>query len=211
MAHQATNIPWGVLASNLKWRRARKIGNGGLHFRFKPQQGKELHYFVEAFIRNVRNHAQTSRKKYPDTYEATHPDGIILDDAVVRKISPTIRLWLAQERERSLLQPSVDSTHGGPCPYTGDERCQYPIPCEERKASSFCREYRLNPCYRFFEDNGKGFFNQEIVKTLLLYGEMDAILRVCAIPNVCLREWWSVPPCYDLVGIISMAILHEYN
>lgn len=176
-------------------------GNGNLNLRFKPQQGKELHYFVEAFIRNIRNHAKTARKKYPDTYEATSPDTIILDDDVTRKISPTIRRWLAKEEKWRLLPQSVDST-------TRDERLRCPIPHDERKASSFSRRYCLNPCYLFFEKNGDAFFNQEIVKALLLYGEMDIILRLCAIPNVCLGDWWRVAECYCEVSVRSPVALH---
>ncbi|SPO00987.1 uncharacterized protein DNG_03736 [Cephalotrichum gorgonifer] len=202
MAHQTANIPWNVLASNFKWTQTGRTSNGDLHLRFRPQQGKELHYFVEAFIRNVRDHAKTSRKKYPVSYEAPHPDSIVLDDTTVQKITPTIRRWRAHSRqlegEGRLYQPSVKSTSGVLCQHTSreDKGCQCTIPFEERRASAFYRQYESNPCYYFFRYNEDAFFNQEIVKALLLYGEMNTILRVCAIPDVDLKSWWSVAQCY---------------
>lgn len=108
-----------------------------------------------------------------------------------------------------LFQPSVDPPHDDLCRHTGAEECQCPIPYEERKASAFYRKYCQNPCYCFLEENGKAFFNQEIFKTLLLYGEMDTILRVCAIPDVGLRDWWEVGQCYDVVGITTLLVPHR--
>jgi hypothetical protein len=36
---------------------------------------------------------------------------------------------------------------------------------------------------------------------LLLYGEMDTILRVCAHPEVDLREWQTVGQCLCVVRV----------
>lgn len=195
MAHQASNIPWNVLASNLHWSEAKHPCHGDLHLRFKPDQAKKLDYFVEGFVRNIREHSSTTRKKYPEHYDPPRPEEIILDDATIRKITPTVRRWrahIAQMCHEDIF-PSEDKTYKGqyPCP----------IPPEERGAAAFYRRHQRNDCYRFFEVNGKAFFNLELVKTLLLYDEMDVIFRVCAYPDVGLRTWWKMYQCYCQVRI----------
>lgn len=228
MAHQATNIPWQVLASNLKWSQAGQPGNGDLQLRYKPQQAKELRYFITAFIANVREHAKTARKKYPDTYEVPQPDSIILGEAAARKITPTIRRWGAQVPKNGLggawlFEPAAALSDGdlsrgtgsgtgisadtGAGAGTGDEYRHYTIPHEERTASAFSRKYLHNQCYYFFQENGKAFFNQEIVKTLLLHGEMDTVLRVCALPEVDLERWWDVAECQCQVSYIRKLLI----
>jgi hypothetical protein len=105
-------------------------------------------------------------------------------------------------RERSWLpQPGVvDVPRGGVCPHGGGlGECRCPIPHEERRAAAFYRAYVDNDCIDFEDQNGKSFYNLELVKTLLLYGEMDVILRVCAYPDVDLREWQTVGQCYCVV------------
>lgn len=195
MAHQATNIPWNVLASTLEWSVAKDTGNGDLYLRFNPLQGKKIHYFVEAMTRNIREHSSTSRKAYPEQYDPPHPQDIILDDATVRRISFTVHRWRSNNARKDAFKPSTYPSRGVICQHQGDAECQCPIPHKERRAASFCREYRYNQCYRFFEENGKAFFNLELVKTLLLYGEMDIIFRICASDRVGLRRWWNVRQC----------------
>ncbi|KAK3987003.1 hypothetical protein QBC44DRAFT_401467 [Cladorrhinum sp. PSN332] len=195
MAHQASNIPWNVLASNLHWSEAKHPCHGDLHLRFKPDQAKKLDYFVEGFVRNIREHSSTTRKKYPEHYDPPRPEEIILDDATIRKITPTVRRWRAHMAQMCLrdlgsedILPSEEKEYKGQCPI--------PIPHEERKAAAFYRKYQRNHCYRFFPVNGKAFLNLELVKTLLLYGEMDIIFRVCAYPGVDLGTWWEMSRCY---------------
>ncbi len=203
MAHQASSIPWNVLASNLLWSEAKHPGHGDLHLRFKPDQGKQLNYFVEGFVRNIREHASTSRQKYPTHHDPPHPDAVILDDATVSKIAPTVRRWRAQlqrwhndiifNRERGESQVPIP----------------VPVPEEERRASAFYRSYHENPCYGFFRVNGEAFFNLELVKTLLLYGEMDVLFSVCAHPGVDLRTWWSKGrcPCSVRRSLVALSVL----
>lgn len=50
-------------------------------------------------------------------------------------------------------------------------------------------------------DHEKAFFNLEVVKTLLLYSEIDPILRVCAHPRVQLERWWTCGGCFCEVSI----------
>lgn len=205
MAHQAHNIPWNLLASNLHWstisRRAHSVTN--LRPSMKPDQGKELTYFIEAFIRTIDDHSICERKKYPPHYEAVDSTEVILDSATVQKITPTVRKWRSYGFEG--ICPS------GICEvarYKEDCQC-IPIPDEERTASAFLRPSGPRYCYHFFDFNREAFFNVEVVKTLLLHGEIGTILRVCALPGVSLQQWWSDSECMCTVSPWMRAWLQE--
>lgn len=172
MAHQAHNIPWNVLASNFKYYfggpETGKASN--LYCRLKPTQGKELSYFVDAFAKNLEEHTRCERRKYSDKYEPPDANDIILDSAIVKKISPTVYRW--RRKYNWVLANSLSSTYRGRlCQHNDGFQCGCPIPFEERKASSFLRQRRPNECFHFFEKNQEPFFNIELVKTLLLFGE----------------------------------------
>lgn len=197
MAHQAHNIPWTLLSSNLHWATAHGVTN--LRPRMKPNQGKEITHFIEAFMRTINEHSATERKKYSDTYDPTPPTEYILDDAVVKKITPTVRKW------RSYGYGLQGKCPSGVCQvahYKAECQC-IPIPDEERKAAAFVRPRGMRHCYEFFDDNSDAFFNIEVVKTLLLHGEIDAILRACALPGISLKFWWQDSECqceYPVLG-----------
>ncbi|KAJ6145130.1 hypothetical protein N7470_009025 [Penicillium chermesinum] len=197
MAHQAHNIPWHLLASNLRWEAPGPFDNfaTNLYPRGKPHQANDLNRFVDAFVRNLDEHAVCERRKYPEKYDIPQPSDLILDEATVRKIAPTVRRWRGKWARGSECPSGVCNLRDGL------EACECePIPSEERFMSAFLRPLVDNECYQFYEENGDAFFNLEVVKTLLLYGEMDAILRVCAHPDICLRRWFSRAPCYDTGG-----------
>lgn len=205
MAHQAHNIPWGSLAPHLKFCQVRHPSHTDFHFRFKPRQGQDLEYFVEAFIRNLHDHATTARKAYPERYSPPQPDDLIISDDAARKISPTIHRWRVEnpKAEGWRCLPSVYPSHNSLCSHSGDTECQCPIPYEERKAAAFSCRYQRNGCYEFYRINGAAFFNQEVFKSLLLYGEMDAVLRICALQGTHLTRWWRAAPCDDLVCLAT--------
>lgn len=199
MAHQQHNIPWTLLASNLKWYKgglrngrsqssAHEITN--LQPCGNPSQGKEIAYFVEAFARTIDEHSNCERKKFPETYDPPTAEDIILDDRIVKKITPTVRR----------LRNYVCDSHcpSGTCwlMYHGKECHCIPIPDEARIMSGFLRSYTPNPCYSFFDVNRAAFFQLQLVETLVLYGEMDAVLRICAHPEVGLKDWWLLSECY---------------
>ncbi|KAJ6020776.1 hypothetical protein N7540_006280 [Penicillium herquei] len=178
MAHQAHNIPWSLLASNFHWSTlgcSNAIKNvTNLRPSMKPNQGKELTYFIEAFARNIEDHSLCERKKYPLLYEPADPTDLILDSALVQRISPTVRKWRSYSFGR----------RSSKCP---DGICD---------ASAFLRPPGDRTCYHFPDNDTSGvFYNIELTKTLILHGGMDAILRVCALPGVRLQEWWENREC----------------
>ncbi|KAJ5606029.1 hypothetical protein N7510_008810, partial [Penicillium lagena] len=155
-------------------------------------------HFVEAFARTIDEHSASERKKYSETSDSPGHEDIILDDRIVEKITPTVR---------RLRNYGYDSR----CPSAvcwlkdRDQECQcIPIPDEARKMSGLLVSYRRNPCYEFFRFNRDAFFQLQLVETLILYGEMDAVLRICANPEIGLKYWWLLSecqcndPCYDI-------------
>ncbi|CAH0046526.1 unnamed protein product [Clonostachys solani] len=196
MSHQAHNIPWNVFGSNLKFRtRVPCADDGaGLHFRFRPTQGKELTHFVDAFTRNIHQHADSERQKYPEAYEVLNSDDIALDDSVSRKITPAVRLWRSERRDK-LGEVDESPTHEVCHHSEPDERCSCPLPYNQRRMGSFLHKYRLPDCYKFFDDHKDGYIGLEVFKTLLMHGEMDTLLKICAHPDVGFPSWWDAQLC----------------
>lgn len=161
----------------------------------KPDQGKEITYFIKAFIRTIDEHSVCERNKYPSTYDPADPTDIILDSDTAQKITPTVRRWRNYGFD--------DRCPNGICRVAQEECECIPVPDEERRASAFLRPSGHRYCYQFFNMNSEAFFNVELVKTLLLYGEMDPILRACALPGVCLERWWRDQECQCSVSLKS--------
>lgn len=175
------------MTSSLEWQ---TIDDGeGPDLRLKPGnllrprnrfiRDSDLDKFVNVFLGVLSEDTQSRGNKYS---KPTSPgtDDIVLDDDVVRRISPTVQR-LAPRLERCF----------------GDKyrECHVTIPREEREASAFQRNAWVTMCGRFLDESGPDFYSLETFKILLLHGEMDAVLSICALPNSHVREWWKVPEC----------------
>lgn len=132
MAHEAHNIPWNVLASNLQWFSASTSPDGlsNLYPRFRRDQGKELTSFVDAFVKNIDEHSTHERRKYPEKYDLLESEDVVLDDDIVQEIIPTVR----GSRLRCNNTEEACSSEQF-CQCKGD--AELLIPHMERKASSF--------------------------------------------------------------------------
>lgn len=191
MAHQAHNIPWSLLASNLEWKTPTPWNYfaTNLYPRMKPNQANDLTYFVNAFVKNLEEHSACERKKYLTHYDAPEPSDVILDDATVKKISPTIFRWRLDSR----CLPDTCAIRRTPVPKHGIFRsprvckCEA-LPREERLMSAFLRDPFDDPEYHM-RMNTDAHFNIKVVQTLMIYGEIDPILRICAHPGVHLKFW----------------------
>lgn len=202
MAHQAHNIPWTILASNLCWVPAGLSGDvPTLRFGTRKQRSKELIHFFEAFARNVEEHSACERRKYADKYDPPDPDDAILDAATVDKVSRTVRRW------RHAYDPTGWKVPPWSCPGDGVKNCKCPVvPDRNRRVSAFLLRYQYNPCEEFWQYNANYFFSLEIIKSLLLHGEMDPIFRLCAYPQSSLRQGWDLDECGCGVSISHLDI-----
>ena len=205
MAHQAHNIPWRILASNFHYVPFHGSYNNvtNLYPNLKPTQGKELDYFVEAFVKTIEEHSRGERDKYSESYEVPAPDDILLSDALVDKLAPLARrIRLTHEGQEDDSRTYREQ----PCPHRlpQDPECRCAIPFEERKTEAFLRPRVDNECYRFLAENGPAFFNLDIAKALVLHGQMEPLLRVCARPDVQYLHWWSARECYDMPADIGL-------
>jgi len=203
MAHQAHNIPWNTFAANFDYiyQNPHCSGVTNLYPRFKPTQGQELNYFVEAFVRTIEEHSTCERRKYADEYARPSDDDVIVSDAVALKVAATmhrVRRALVRQRAPMKWMENVRDTRTL-CQHPDEDReveeCTCPLPYRERKASAFNRSYQWNSCYEFFLDNEDGFFNLELTKALILYGDMEPILRAATLPDRDINKWWSVSQC----------------
>lgn len=200
MAYQAHRIRWDILASNLRYYSPPVIHDSSrdctnLHFKRKPQQAKELGYFAESLARTIEEHTRCEREKYPPSYEPPNPGDIIIDDDVARKITPTVFRW---RMDCSRVLPSNAVALPAPrlkglCRHETDGfECGCPLPMGERKAAALSRQDASEDAHENFYfpvSSWPSILSIELVKTLLLYGEIDPILRACSRPGCDYRPW----------------------
>ncbi|CAN8106294.1 unnamed protein product [Discula destructiva] len=204
--HELVHIPWNLLVAHLDLPFAtpghRQFYN--LFPRFHDGQGRDLNEFVEIFAELIDAHSKSERNKYAEKYDPPSPDDILLSDDLVKRISPMlhrISLPRAKDLEAKAFQRSRQPRGKSfyipkLCSHKKDDaECACRLAYEERKASSFLRPYTFNDCYKFWEANGPAFANMEVVKTLLVSGDLEPILRVCAHPDNQLQDWWCVAQC----------------
>lgn len=142
----------------------------------------ELTQFVQAFSKAIVEAATRERAKYPK-YDPPKPSDVLLDEQIVKKIEHDVIQWR-------------EDGHAVDAGFVKDP----PIPQETRTASAFFHGQETNDCGQFEEINGKGFFNLEIAKSLIIHGEMEPVLCACAHEEMALGSWeqglsviaWSV-------------------
>ncbi|KAF7174116.1 hypothetical protein CNMCM5623_006453 [Aspergillus felis] len=197
MAHEEHNINWNILAANFIHRSpsypAADLASN-LYFRFKPTQGQEIGSFIESFVRTLEKHTQAERLKYPDRYSPSTPDELILNDHVAEQISPLAHRWC--KAYDWPLKDKIQKTEGL-CRHADSESfaCGCSLPYHERKGAAFQRSYSYHSCYTFFAENTEAFYNLQLLNALLVLGEMDTVLRLCAIPDNNLQESMYVRSC----------------
>jgi len=180
MAHQAYAIPWQTLADNFQYvhMNIRNHGITNLYLRNKnPHQGKQPRYFVRGFTRALYNYSAIERKKYNTDPVALEMNEIVISEDALKKMSKTIRQykmgggWIDRE----------SSANGVECP-SNEILSLY-----ERSTGWFVNE--TSAC-----EGDMHCLLQEIceqTKTMLLYGEMDALFQIAAHPNVHFLKLWD--------------------
>ncbi|GIK02774.1 hypothetical protein Aspvir_006835 [Aspergillus viridinutans] len=197
MAHEEHNINWNILAANLFHRSssypaADTVSN--LYFQFKPTQGQEIDSFIESFVRTLEKHTQDERHNYPDRYSPFTPDELVLNDHVAEQIRPLAHRWC--KAYNWPLNDKIQKTEGL-CRHVNSESfaCGCSLPYHERKGADFQRPYPHNAYYHFVVKNTEVLYNLQVLNALLVLGEMDTVLRLCATPDNNLQKSMFVPSC----------------
>lgn len=206
MPHQSDNIPWHLLASNLRWARGElasqirvlklpeipgkltdkqggcPCGLTNLHPTCPAPESSDDDEFAQAFTQSVKVASKHKRAQYPEKYNPPSPSDVLLGDELVEKIES----HLSKEMKE------------GPR-----------LPFEQRIASAFLHPWDGEDCYHWAA-NKIGFLNLEVVKILLMVGELDPILQACAHPDVGLGEWYSAAWCNCMVST-ALTLLFQKN
>ncbi|KAG5757109.1 hypothetical protein H9Q69_000791 [Fusarium xylarioides] len=201
MPHNSDRIPWEALASVFELRRTNPCQHGAynLHTRIQPDSKTKLANFVQVFMQIVAEDSAQKRKQYPEKYEVSGENEVIISDEAATKIESTVWRWHPEEYwpdDEDDLDIFKQPTAGKLCPHIEESgRCGCVLPFTERKMSAFQRQQVPNGCYGFDTCNLESFRNLEVVKTLILHGEMDPILRSCAQQGSHLAKWWKHQEC----------------
>ncbi|KAJ5690539.1 hypothetical protein N7462_004931 [Penicillium macrosclerotiorum] len=210
MTHQPEKIPWDLLVSHLRW-----ISNDckckvtNLYPDIndpKETRAENIRLFCRLFAEAIKEASQRERTKYSKSYPCPDPDDVLITDEMLRKIEPDVRSWKASAGR---WETWVCADHN-----RAADHCST-VPPSMRKAKAFFRFHEYNDCHKFDEVNGKGFFNLEVVKTLILHGEMEPILRACAHERVGLASWQNMAECtcnFETMGwdVLYQEALHVY-
>ncbi len=173
MAHQAHTIPWQTLVDNLKFKHCNPRNHGitNLYLRnTRPQQEKELQYFVGGFERALSKYSAVERGKYNATPVPPELDERIISEDAVRKMARTV----LQYKGRENTSHGSKSLKGALSAYE----------CTARRfvADTYPNESDMDDCIHDV---------CEQTKTMLLYGEMDALFRLAAHPDVHFHRLWD--------------------
>ncbi|PVH95691.1 hypothetical protein DM02DRAFT_507128, partial [Periconia macrospinosa] len=170
MAHQAHAIPWQTLADNLKFTpaSARYLGITNLYPRSKPGQAKQLQHFARVFARVLCEYAAIERKKYAAEYTPPRDDEVIISDTSFRNIENVVKEYMKEVVERF---PELENDL---------------LPQRERTIKPWIAASRWNSCH----PADSLLETDELLRTLVLRGEMDTLFRIASHPQVRLDILW---------------------
>ncbi|KAL4907783.1 hypothetical protein BDW74DRAFT_175568 [Aspergillus multicolor] len=208
-------------------------------FCFKPSQGKDIDTFAESFVQALEEQTKAERAKYPAKYMPPEAEDILINDEAAKRISRSVHKWRTSPMlDKGLRIPGdvywssnqATCTHtsnisepqqpiGLKCDEEQDEEeddgysfsCSCPLPFKERRGAAFMRKRNHCGCYDFFQANRGAFLHIEVVKTLLLHGELDSILRACADPKINLRYryWHSEGQCSCVAATLGWDMAYD--
>ncbi|KAF1951106.1 hypothetical protein CC80DRAFT_576179 [Byssothecium circinans] len=177
MAHQAHVLPWHTIADHFRFVYANKQSNGrtNLYPTFKPGQGKQLQQFAQDFATLI-NHASTQeRRRYPEHLLPPTEDELFIPDTTAKHVAKTVA---------SYKLPDNPSTRQ-------DERAQV-LKDEERKLRYWLL-HLFEVLYHDYEYPTEIRECVELLKTLVVHGEVEPLLRLVSHPDINLAAIWSFP------------------
>ncbi|KAL4799559.1 hypothetical protein BDV19DRAFT_355279 [Aspergillus venezuelensis] len=190
MPHQGNGIKWSVLIDHLKYQRADLSRYVASDIVFTLNEGKDTEYFAESFARSVDSHTVTERRKYLETYEPGKPNDLVINNTTARKIQHTVYRW-----RNASLNDKVALTKRLCTQRETRSDCLCPLPLNERRASAFLRKDTVGSCHGVCCE-GSAFTHFEVVKTLLVYGEIDPLLRMASHLDAEVDTWRPRSECH---------------
>ncbi|KAI1037311.1 hypothetical protein LB503_008834 [Fusarium chuoi] len=217
MVHQEDKLPWEAFASvfELNHTNACQHGAYNLHVLAHPDSKTKLGNFLDAFVLSIIEDSARQRKRYPQKYCVPDGDEVTISDEVAAKITLTVRRW-HPEKHSPDKDESFEIFHQpcirGLCIHTNEsDTCGCALPFKERKMAAFQRDKIENDCYEFEKYNEEAYFNLDVVKTLILHGEMDAVLRSCAYEGSRLSDWWQETECDCMPLVLGWDRICKYS
>lgn len=148
----------------------------------KPYLENDIVYFVNTFIKIVEKHLVCEYNKQSSRYIQPFRNSLVIDKDISKRIGRTVYRYreanlIPKKKSYSIRFAETVYVYTGP-----NSQYQYLVRLENRTASIFTfipvqAEYRTIYSIFFFEKYYKFEFTT-IVKTLLLYGEMDIFFKL---------------------------------
>jgi hypothetical protein len=158
MAHQAHVLPWQTIADHFKFVYKHKTYHKrtNLYPCFKPGQGKQLQHFARVFARHVNDASTQERKQYPEELLPPEHEEVFIPDSTVKRIAKTVKWY------KTIWPGDKLSKAERILPYWLDsfEAIRTTWPLHEVRQS------------------------MDLFKTLILYGELEPLLRLAVHPRV---------------------------
>lgn len=185
MAHQAHSIPWQTLAAHIKYVHCNPRNNGVTNLFFRktkdPKQAKELKFFVGGFIKALEDYSAIERRKFATEPPVPDEDEVLISDASVRKMARTVLRYKGGARHWP-MHYDMDGSGGLDISISLDDI----LSPYERSAKRFIQDTMPGEGDMFDEAQEAC----EQTKTMLMYGEMDALLSLAAHPQVYFYRLW---------------------
>lgn len=172
--HQAHNIPWATLASNFTYRQCIRglEGRKNLVPRFEDNQGKEIHFFIHAFAKNIAAHTDVERSKFPKDIEPLDPEKVVITETIRKRIAPSL-----QHATKDLGYHDLTDFQQSPGELSEDSI----------KMRAF-----LHPKGLQRDSHPSAWLSLELIKLLIVYGEMEALQQICTHPNAPWAEFYHM-------------------
>ncbi|KAF6816883.1 hypothetical protein CPLU01_13746 [Colletotrichum plurivorum] len=198
MADQLPELPWATLASHFTYTPRNPTAKTPTNLvpLSNPTQDSDVRAFVTACADAITHHATHELAKYPATYPVPHDSEILISSAVVRRISPLFRqVHDALAPFESTNRWAAGVVDDPECRHLEAEECACLVPYADRTAAAVMIEKQENDCRNFWEVNDVGLRRWELVRVLLVKGELEPILRLREHEWFSYCDWWDLRLC----------------
>lgn len=214
MADQLPDLPWEALASHFRYIASNPSSKNltNLFPLSKPTQDDDIRAFTTACAAAIHHHATLELAKYPETYPVPPDSEVLLSDDLVRRISPFFRpVHDAVGPFRSTDRWDAGAVDNPACRHPESAECACLIPYADRTAAALMREKQESTCHHFWELNDIGVRGWELVRVLLVRGELEPLLRLRGHERFTYHEWWQLRICGCASGVSPFLFLSSLS